>query len=234
MATINGKKVLEFLVNGMDNPLPNWFKPFGHPYVTNSKEFVVLDAQFGSAGKDRNWPNDVIPLAYVPDNINCVLMDNENCVVISSQFSGCLMAAFTYKGSELALNKDQRYVCHIAVEDRANGKECETVFLKAIDKKEISNCIIFNPAAIVPIMQRKMFTEVADGLGYTVNFISDVYGLISSDNECFSFIVGKKKDSGRFHVLSVVKWASDGSVGLVYSINLNLNPLLEQPKAKTL
>ena len=37
MATINGKKVLEFLVDGMDNPLPNWFKPFGHPYLRDSK-----------------------------------------------------------------------------------------------------------------------------------------------------------------------------------------------------
>lgn len=228
MVTINGKEVMQFLVDGMDNPLPDWFKPFGHPFVTESKKFVVFDAQFGLTGKDPDWSNDVIPLAYVPDNINCAPMDSGNCVVISSQFSGCLMAAFTYKGSKLALNKDQRYVCHIAIEDRAKGKECETTFSDAIEKKEIDDVVRFNPAAIVPVANRDVFKKVAAGLGYAVNFMTDVHGLISSDNECFSFIVGREHGSDNTHVLSIAKWANEECVELFYSINVDFNTLLKQ------
>ncbi|WP_255421599.1 MULTISPECIES: hypothetical protein [Bacteroides] len=33
MATIDGKSIMDFLIGGMDNPLPDWFKPFGHDPV---------------------------------------------------------------------------------------------------------------------------------------------------------------------------------------------------------
>lgn len=229
MATINEKEIMNFLIERMDKSLPDWFKPFGHPFISESKKFVVLDAKFGSTGKAPNWPEDVIPLAYVPHNINCVPMGSGNCVVISSQFSGCLMAAFTNKGSKLSLDQGQRYVCHIAIEDRENGDECETTFSDAISEGEIDDVILFNPAAIVPITNRDTFTKAAAGLGYDVNFRVDVHGLISSDNECFSFIVGRKKDTNKPHVLSIVKWANGGRTAeLSYSINVNLNVLLKQ------
>lgn len=228
MVTINGKEVKDFLVDGINNPLPDWFKPFNHPYVIGSKEFVVFDAQFVPAGKASNWPQNVIPLAYVPHNINCVPMGNGNCVVISSQFCGCLMAAFTYRGGDLALNKDQRYVCHIAIEDRKRGDECETAFLEAIRNGKINDVIRFYPDLIVPIDNWGTFAGRAYELGYTVDFMKDVHGLISSDNECFSFIVGRKSDTNESHVLSIVKWTNEETIEWGCSINPELGELLKK------
>lgn len=62
MATIDGKSIMDFLIGGMDNPLPGWFKPFGHDPVVGLEKNVAYDAQFGSAGQDANWSHDVIHL----------------------------------------------------------------------------------------------------------------------------------------------------------------------------
>lgn len=237
MSTINGKEIMTFLVDGMDNPLPDWFKPFGHSYITEKEQFITRNALFKAGGRDANWSPDMIPLAYVPENINCVPMGAGNSVVISSKFSGCLMAAFTCRkcGAAFAGNfeKDRRYVCHVAIESRAEGRECETTFFHAADEGEIDELIVFNPSAIIPTdTNRDKFSKTVAGLGFDVNFLNDVYGLISSDNECFSFIVGHKRDTGKNHVLSIVKWADRETVELFYSINAGLNVLLKQKKSE--
>lgn len=232
MATINGKEIMAFLADGMDNPLPDWFKPFGHLCIAERRQFIIREAQFGSEGRAANWPPDLIPLAYVPENINCVPVGTGNCVVISSQFSGCMMAAFTCRKRESVLGEafenDWRYVCHIAIEEKEKGQECETVFSSAIDNGEINDVIKFNPAAIVPTTNRDTFGKTVAGLGFDVNFLRDVYGLISSDNECFSFVVGKEHGTSTPHVLSIVKWADMETVEKSYSIVPGLNVLLKQ------
>ena len=225
---VRKKRIQEFHLKHDAELKPNSEKEF----LTGKRQFIIRDAQFGSEGRAANWSPDVIPLAYVPENINCVPMGTGNCVVISSQFSGCLMAAFTYRkhGSafETIFEKDQKYVCHIAIEEKEKGKECETIFSKAIDKGKINDFIIFNPAAIVPTTNRNKFSKMAAGLGYNVNFLRDVYGLISSDNECFSFVMEKEHGTLKPHVLSIVKWADRETVELFYSIDMGLNVLLKQ------
>lgn len=42
MATIDGKSIMDFLIDGMDNPLPGWFKPFGHDPVVGLEKKCSL------------------------------------------------------------------------------------------------------------------------------------------------------------------------------------------------
>ena len=107
----------------MGNDIPSWLYPFEHQCGdTNDKDRLVSDYMLKTIWYEQ-FPC-AIPVPYVPGKISYTEVPHEKWA-ISSKFSGCKMALFYSKGEQ-----GRRYVCHLAINDRAYRYENKEAFEK--------------------------------------------------------------------------------------------------------
>ena len=105
----------------MGNDIPAWLYPFEHQCGdTNDKDRLVSDYMLKTIWYEQ-FPC-AIPVPYVPGKISYTEVPHEKWA-ISSKFSGCKMALFYSKGEQ-----GRRYVCHLAINDRAYRYENKEAF----------------------------------------------------------------------------------------------------------
>ncbi|BBO71284.1 hypothetical protein DSCA_52140 [Desulfosarcina alkanivorans] len=105
-----------------------------------------------------------IYLPFAANGINCVASQGKD--VISYNFTGCIMAAYTQNGS--------RRVCHVST---GKGQDCKTEW-EAI-RQASTHVIAFKPHEFANI-------DAIQQAGQAFN----CYGLITAAGECFSIAVG--------------------------------------------
>ena len=91
---INGKLVGNFLTEGMITALPDWFVVLGKCGSGSEKEMFMNKESVVRSCINTAWPQEIVPLCYVPGNISYVTLDKMGQCAMSSQFTGCLMSSF--------------------------------------------------------------------------------------------------------------------------------------------
>lgn len=198
MSAIVYNEIEIFMSSYMSTPLPDWLLPFEGSDTNMTK--TVRDNGF-SIVKDyavKGWTADnLIPVPYVPGKIACVQIPGAQ-YAISSQFSGCYMASFCFKDSPA-----DRFVCHIAIGDLYN-QENEKLFFECAS---IQRNVDFEPhgkiTELPEVKQSKAISEYK--IGYR-----DVYGIITKDDDYYSFIIGKKGNN--YYIVAWAGWKKDGSL----------------------
>lgn len=195
MVNINGKTIADALTDGMNNGL-QWLAPFISKDKLPSDVFCNIDlVAFEPTVNRKNIPGNVKFLPYVPHKITYVTL-NRGEFAISGKFSGCLMGAYCENG--------KYHVCHIATGNGA-GDTCKNAFTdKAADEK-----IKFLPSMIIGedksgVKYYDKIKEICEKYGYTFNQFDDVYGIITSEGELYSFITAKNGEY--YYVMAWVEW----------------------------
>ena len=75
MARINGKLVGNFLTEGMITALPDWFVVLGKCGSGSEKETFMNKESVVRSCINTAWPQEIVPLCYVPGNISYVTLD---------------------------------------------------------------------------------------------------------------------------------------------------------------
>lgn len=197
MVNINGKTIADVLTDGMNDGLP-WLAPFSCKGNLQSDIFCnsyQLTLSFDTTVERTTEPENAKFLPYVPQKIAYVPL-NSGEFAISGKFTGCLMGAYYEDG--------KYHVCHIATGEGA-GDTCKIAFAnKAADEK-----ISFLPSMIIGKDKNggKYYEEIrkiCEKYGYTFKSYDDVYGIITSEGELYSFITAKKGKC--YYVMAWEKW----------------------------
>ena len=204
MATINGIPVEQFLLNGMNYGLPDWWGKIKTKGVSQPGPMYYYNPDINDICIEYSseWPmNDLKPLPFVERKIayTSVLPGQS---VVSNRFSGCYMAA-------IYLN-NAYYVCHVSKMD-ANDHCLDFI-------KQYPICKLFLPSSFIRDIALKttyqnacrtgLMKKSSYGLteGYDVNLISDIHALITYEGDCYSFITGQTRITHQWYILSIIKW----------------------------
>lgn len=188
----------DFLNFYMDHDIPEWLYPFDirrrvNPEMTvTEEEKDGLKYSFVKGYNPDDWCSKfpiAKPVPYIPGEIACVEVGG-NFWAISSEFSGCYMAAFSFIN-----NPQSRYVCHIAYGD---GKCKDELYNALKDNPKVNIHCMFAPYDIVDTD----YAKTIDG-SYAITSL-DTYGLITGNNECYTFVIGHKNH--KYRILTWVKW----------------------------
>lgn len=183
-----------FLTKGMTEGL-TWLAPLVYMADTSFNLDVYFKdpkyvSQPGITFLDDTKPIDVKHLVYVAQHITYTELNNLNSIV-SGAFSGCWMGRY-YDGVKFN-------VCHI---DTADSHLMREIFLTNKEHKE--KCYFLPAKIILDPSHNTTIEEMCQIHKYKVHCARDVFGVITSDNQFYSFIMGIYK--GDYHVVAWAEW----------------------------
>jgi len=206
MMRINGKLVGNFLTEGMITALPDWFVVLGKCGSGSEKEMFMNKESVVRSCINTAWPQEIVQLCYVPGNISYVTLDKMGQCAMSSQFTGCLMSSFWLNKTVYGLPVNKQIICHIANGDDIVNGECI-----AKVNKLIPDNISFKPSLIINLPKwGDDYQNACNKLGYIVKIETNICGIITEDNELFSFIIGQKNSDNKLYVMAWCRWEVDG------------------------
>lgn len=199
MSFITIQDLPHILTKGFEDGLP-WLARFG---CSNNVDDIPLLIK---CPKDRECPkctecyfltkidkpSNVKYLPYKPRHITSVELPAGN-LAISGPFSGCWMGLSIDGSGDLT-------VYHVATGD---SNECKKEFLAIT-----GGYYYFLPAKIIKSTDIKNIEKTLEACGYQTELVSDVYGIITINNESYSVIMGMK--NGKYCVAAWIEWEVKG------------------------
>lgn len=132
------------------------------------------ESKFGFMGLVKD---NILLVPYDQGHIVCYPIRDEQ-YGMSSDFSGCAMVKFRYG--------EQMYIGHICLLGKTNSFDCRSLWIKFITDSSdiISDIILFKP-----MTSDLQDTQFRLGLDATGKPRTNICGLITPDNECYSILV---------------------------------------------